>query len=58
MLPPAGEPPEAGAKAAALTLLGRMGEPPDIAGAVVYLLTAPYVTGIVLPVDGGRSARG
>lgn len=35
--------------------LGRVGGPDDIAGAVVYLgsRAAGYVTGIVLPVDGG-----
>lgn len=38
------------------TALGRQGEPDDIADAVHWLLTAaPYVTGQVLPVDGGRS---
>lgn len=36
--------------------LGRLGTPEDIAGAVVYLVCdAPYVTGHVLAVDGGRS---
>lgn len=36
--------------------LGRTGEPSDIAGAVCFLaLAAPYVTGQVLAVDGGRS---
>jgi len=36
--------------------LGRIGEPEDIAGAVVYLaLDAPYVTGQILAVDGGRN---
>lgn len=36
--------------------LGRTGEPADIAGAVLFLLRdAPYVTGQVLAVDGGRS---
>lgn len=36
--------------------LGRQGTPGDIAGAVVYLaLDAPYVTGQVLVVDGGRT---
>ena len=38
------------------TALGRLGEPEDIASAVVYLaLDAPYVTGQILAVDGGRS---
>ncbi len=38
------------------TALGRLGEPADIAGAVAYLaLDAPYVTGQILTVDGGRS---
>lgn len=38
------------------TALGRLGEPADIAGAVVYLaLDAPYVTGQILAIDGGRS---
>jgi pteridine reductase len=36
--------------------LGRPGDPADIASAVVYLaLDAPYVTGQILAVDGGRS---
>lgn len=40
------------------TLLGREGRPEDIAGAVRYLLLdAPYVTGQILAVDGGRSAH-
>ena len=35
--------------------LGRIGEPGDMAGAAIYLASraANYVTGIVLPVDGG-----
>ena len=33
--------------------LGQMGRPEDIADAVAYLLTAQYVTGAVLRVDGG-----
>jgi pteridine reductase len=38
------------------TALARLGDPGDIAGAVCYLaLDAPYVTGQVLAVDGGRS---
>ena len=33
--------------------LGKMGQPEDVAEAAAYLATAEYVTGIVLPVDGG-----
>lgn len=35
--------------------LGRMGTPEDIANAVHFLLTSPYITGQVLAVDGGLS---
>jgi pteridine reductase len=39
------------------TLLKRQGSPEDIAKAVAFLVgDAPYVTGVILPVDGGRSA--
>ena len=38
------------------TLLKRMGEPDDIARTVEFLITsAPYVTGQIIAVDGGRS---
>jgi pteridine reductase len=38
------------------TVLGHAGKPEDIASAVAYLgLDAPYVTGQILAVDGGRS---
>ena len=38
------------------TPLGRIGEPADVAGAVKYLLfDAPFVTGQIIAVDGGRS---
>ena len=38
------------------TALGRLGDPADIANAVAYLaLDAPYITGQILAVDGGRS---
>lgn len=33
----------------------RVGTPADIAGAVIYLLQADYVTGQIISVDGGRS---
>jgi NAD(P)-dependent dehydrogenase (short-subunit alcohol dehydrogenase family) len=38
---------------------GRWGEPPDIAGALVFLASpsSDYVHGIVLPVDGGWLGR-
>jgi pteridine reductase len=39
----------------ARTPLGRIGSADDIAAAVHYLLLAPFVTGQVLAVDGGRS---
>ena len=38
--------------------LGRVGTPGDVAGAVRYLAEAPYVTGAILPVDGGRRLSG
>jgi pteridine reductase len=42
----------------AQTPAGRIGSPEDVAGAVKYLLLdAPFVTGQILPVDGGRSLR-
>lgn len=34
--------------------LGRIGDPSDVVGAVRYLVNAPYVTGEVVVVDGGR----
>ncbi|MDH5537565.1 MAG: SDR family oxidoreductase, partial [Betaproteobacteria bacterium] len=41
------------------TALKRIGEPDDIAKAVEFLvLSAPYVTGQILAVDGGRSITG
>jgi NAD(P)-dependent dehydrogenase (short-subunit alcohol dehydrogenase family) len=36
--------------------LRHLGEPDDVARAIVYLLDAPNVTGTVLPVDGGIAA--
>lgn len=40
------------------TLLGRIGTPSDIARTVRFLLfDAPYITGQIIPVDGGRSAH-
>ena len=40
--------------------LGRIGEPDDMAGVAIYLASraGAYVTGAVIPVDGGTTARG
>jgi pteridine reductase len=38
--------------------LGRAGTPDDVCAAVRYLASAPFVTGAVLPVDGGRHLAG
>jgi len=38
--------------------LGRVGTPKDIADAVLYLANANWVTGVILPVDGGIAAGG
>jgi pteridine reductase len=46
--------PEQEERRAAETLLGRVGSPDDVAGAVVYLTGADFVTGSSLVVDGGR----
>jgi meso-butanediol dehydrogenase/(S,S)-butanediol dehydrogenase/diacetyl reductase len=38
-------------------LTGDFGRPEDVASAALYLATAPFVTGTVLTVDGGWTAR-
>ena len=38
-------------------LTGAPGRPEDVGGAALYLATAPFVTGAVLTVDGGWTAR-
>jgi NAD(P)-dependent dehydrogenase (short-subunit alcohol dehydrogenase family) len=42
----------------ARTPLGRWGEPEDVAGAAIFLASpaAAFITGVVLPVDGGYAA--
>ena len=44
-------------KALAETVLGRLGEPEDVAALVTFLATdeARHITGAVIPVDGGQS---
>jgi pteridine reductase len=39
------------------TPLRRLGSPEDVAGAMLYLLAADYVTGETIIVDGGRHVR-
>ena len=50
--------PEERARFAGSVPLGRMAEPADIANAAVYLASdeASFITGVNLPVDGGRLA--
>jgi NAD(P)-dependent dehydrogenase (short-subunit alcohol dehydrogenase family) len=49
-------PPDAYASLGALHPMGRVGEVDDVVGAVMYLESAPFVTGEFLHVDGGQSA--
>ncbi|MEN3009702.1 MAG: SDR family oxidoreductase [Candidatus Bipolaricaulaceae bacterium] len=60
LLGPQGELTERGRRILAHTPMGRFGAPADLCGAVKWLLSdeAAFVTGIVLPVDGGFSAYG
>jgi len=53
------DPAEFMARYAKMTALGRMAEPKEIVGAVVFLLSdaASYITGSTITVDGGYSAR-
>jgi NAD(P)-dependent dehydrogenase (short-subunit alcohol dehydrogenase family) len=48
--------PDTYAALGALHPLGRMGEISDAVGAILYLESAPFVTGEILHVDGGQSA--
>lgn len=57
VLAPPAFPEALAARFAAETPLQRLGTPEDVAGAVLYLLEADYVTGEVLHVDGGRHVR-
>lgn len=57
ILPPDDWPPAAREHLAATTPLQRLGDPDDIVRAVRFLLENDYLTGVVLPVDGGRLIR-
>jgi NAD(P)-dependent dehydrogenase (short-subunit alcohol dehydrogenase family) len=56
--PSGGAPTERGRRIVEHTPMGRLGAPEDLAGATVWLCSgaAAFVTGIVLPVDGGFAA--
>jgi len=58
LLDEAGEPTERGRAILARTPAGRFGDPDDLVGAVVWLCSpaARFVTGAVIPVDGGFGA--
>jgi NAD(P)-dependent dehydrogenase (short-subunit alcohol dehydrogenase family) len=47
-----------GNKAIAHTPMGRFGQPEDLIGTLVWLLSdaSSFVTGVVVPVDGGYSS--
>ncbi len=54
LLPPESYAPEA--LAGKLPPLGRVGQVSDIVDGILYLESAPYVTGEILYIDGGRTA--
>ena len=51
--------PELAAKTADAIPMGRGGEPDELAEAIVFMLSdaASYITGVALPVDGGKAAQ-
>jgi NAD(P)-dependent dehydrogenase (short-subunit alcohol dehydrogenase family) len=55
-----GMPTPRGQKIMSTTPVGKYGEPQDLQGAVLFLLSdlSSFITGVVLPVDGGYSAFG
>lgn len=55
-----GEPTARGNKIIASTPMGRYGDPENLHGAVLFLLSdlSEFITGVILPVDGGYSAYG
>jgi NAD(P)-dependent dehydrogenase (short-subunit alcohol dehydrogenase family) len=55
-----GMPTPRGEKIMATTPVGKYGDPKDLQGAVLFLLSdlSSFITGVVLPVDGGYSAYG
>jgi NAD(P)-dependent dehydrogenase (short-subunit alcohol dehydrogenase family) len=51
--------PETAAKTASAIPMLRGGQPEELAEAIVFLLSdaASYITGVALPVDGGKAAQ-
>jgi NAD(P)-dependent dehydrogenase (short-subunit alcohol dehydrogenase family) len=60
LLQPDGEPTARGKSILANTPMGRFGEPDDLGGTAVWLASdaSRFVTGVVVPVDGGYAAFG
>jgi pteridine reductase len=57
VLPPDDWPAEAREHLAETTPLRRLGTPADVVRAILFLLDSDYITGIIVPVDGGRLVR-
>lgn len=57
VLPPDDWPDSARSHLATTTPLKRLGTPEDVVRAVLFLLDQDYLTGVILPVDGGRMVR-
>jgi NAD(P)-dependent dehydrogenase (short-subunit alcohol dehydrogenase family) len=57
---PDGTPTDRGRSILARTPMGRFGDPSELQGALLWLCSdaASFVTGVVIPVDGGFSADG
>ena len=55
-----GSPTDRGRAILARTPMGRFGDPAELSGAVLWLCSdaASFVTGVVIPIDGGFSADG
>jgi NAD(P)-dependent dehydrogenase (short-subunit alcohol dehydrogenase family) len=55
-----GEATPRGIKIISSTPVGKYGKPEDLQGSVLFLLSdlSDFITGIILPVDGGYSAYG
>jgi NAD(P)-dependent dehydrogenase (short-subunit alcohol dehydrogenase family) len=58
VLLPEDSPPSLSEKITATLLLGRIGTPQDVARAAVFLATNDFITGAMVPVDGGEGLDG